>query len=193
MAFVWLHERLEPGRVAGLLLGVAGVAVLVSGRSSLAATGTGYAIAAGLLATLCYGVGANYTRRYFNDESALVLAAGSQIASTVLLLPFLPWLWPPQPPSASAWLYAVLLGVGPTALAYILYFRLIAAVGPSRAVTVTLLIPLFGCIWGYVFLGESVSARALAGGAIVLLGTALSTGALATWRSRPIDGVRSGC
>jgi drug/metabolite transporter (DMT)-like permease len=114
-----------------------------------------------------------------------VLAAGSQIASTVLLMPFLPRLWPPRPPSASTWFYAILLGIGPTALAYILYFRLIAGVGPSRALTVTLLIPVFGCIWGYVFLDESISPRALAGGAIVLAGTALSTGTLTRWRSDP--------
>jgi len=72
----------------------------------------------------------------------------------------------------------LVLGVGCTALAYLLFFRLVTHVGASRTVTVTFLIPLFGVLWGSVFLGEALKVGMLAGGAVVVLGTALATGVL---------------
>jgi drug/metabolite transporter (DMT)-like permease len=68
----------------------------------------------------------------------------------------------------------VALAVASTAIAYVIYFRLIADIGPSRALTVTFLIPLFGVLWGYLFLGEAITANMLAGGALILAGTALA-------------------
>ncbi len=68
----------------------------------------------------------------------------------------------------------VALAVASTAIAYLLYFRLIADLGPSRALTVTFLIPLFGVLWGFVFLGEAITANMLAGGALIVAGTALA-------------------
>ncbi|GEM_PF-6823215 len=64
------------------------------------------------------------------------------------------------------------------ALAFVLFFRLLAEVGASRAVTVTFLIPVFGVLWGSLFLGETVSTPMLVGGAVIVLGTALATGVL---------------
>ncbi|HNB46504.1 MAG TPA: DMT family transporter, partial [Burkholderiaceae bacterium] len=68
------------------------------------------------------------------------------------------------------------LGLGCTALAYLLYFRLLARVGPARAVTVTYLVPVFATVWGALLLGESFTLRMGLGGAVVLAGTALATG-----------------
>ncbi|TMH58547.1 MAG: DMT family transporter, partial [Betaproteobacteria bacterium] len=65
----------------------------------------------------------------------------------------------------------VALALGSTALAYLLYFRLIATIGPARALTVTFLIPLFGVLWGYLFLGEPLAANTLVGCALILGGT----------------------
>ncbi len=78
--------------------------------------------------------------------------------------------------SGGARLAVVALGVLCTAVAYVLYFRLIANVGPARAIAVTFLIPPFAVAWGALFLREPVTVRALAGSAIVLAGTALATG-----------------
>ena len=86
-------------------------------------------------------------------------------------------------PGLMAWSAAIVLGVGCTALAFLLFFRLIANVGASRAVTVTFLIPLFGVLWGSLFLGERLAAGMLVGGVIVVLGTALATGVL-RWPAR---------
>ena len=85
-------------------------------------------------------------------------------------------LWPTQPVPPRAWGAALGLGVACTAVAYVLYFRLIAHVGPARAIAVTFLIPPFAMAWGALFLGEALTARMIAGAAIVLAGTALATG-----------------
>ena len=124
-----------------------------------------------------------YKRQLLGGVPALVSAAGSQIVAAVLLLPFAVWFWPTVQPGLMAWSAAIVLGVGCTALAFLLFFRLIANVGASRAVTVTFLIPLFGVLWGSLFLGERLAAGMLVGGVIVVLGTALATGVL-RWPAR---------
>ena len=96
----------------------------------------------------------------------------------MLLAPLALAAWPATPPGASAWGAAVLLALLCTGLAYILYFRLIARVGPARAISVTFLIPAFAALWGFVFLREVPTAEMLAGCAVILLGTALATGVL---------------
>ena len=81
-------------------------------------------------------------------------------AASLMLLPLAVVAWPAAPPAASAWIYAALLGVGCTALAYLLYFRLLARTGPSTAMAVTYLIPVFGVTWGAMLLGERLPASA---------------------------------
>lgn len=72
----------------------------------------------------------------------------------------------------------IVLAIASTALAYVLYFRLIANVGPTKAVTVAFLIPIFGMLWGAIFLAEPITENMLGGCAVILLGTALTTGLL---------------
>ena len=151
---LWLGDRLDGRRSLGLLLGLAGVALLAADKADFRPGGSGWAIVAMLLATACYGFAANHTRRYLQGVPALVNATGTQLVS------------------------ALVLGVACSALAYVLFFRLIARVGASRAVTVTFLVPVFGTLWGALFLGEPVTASMLAGGAVVLLGTGLATGVI---------------
>ena len=84
----------------------------------------------------------------------MATAAGSQLSAALfLLLPAL-WTWPATPPSAPAWGAAAALAFACTALAYVLYFRLIAHAGASNAVSVTFLIPAFAMLWGWLFQGE---------------------------------------
>jgi len=111
-------------------------------------------------------------------------AAGSQLsAAVVLLLPAL-WAWPSVNPSATAWLAVGALSLACTGLAYVLYFRLIAHAGAANAMSVTFLIPAFAIAWGWLFLGEKPTAAMLAGCAVILLGTALATGAVALPRPK---------
>lgn len=177
---LWLKDRLTPSRLLGLAIGFAGVLFLAWDKASFKpgehGVSAGLAILACLLATLCYGFGANYTKRALQGVPPLAVAAGSQLAATLALaVPGL-WLWPTQLPSATAWGAVAGLAFLATGVAYLLYFRLIAHVGPARAISVTYLIPLFGVLWGALFLGEAVTPAMFGGGAIILAGTALVTG-----------------
>ena len=175
---LWLGDRLDGRRSLGLLLGLAGVALLAADKADFRPGGSGWAIVAMLLATACYGFAANHTRRYLQGVPALVNATGTQLVSALVLLPPALWSWPERMPGLGPWLAALVLGVACSALAYVLFFRLIARVGASRAVTVTFLVPVLGTLWGALFLGEPVTASMLAGGAVVLLGTGLATGVI---------------
>jgi drug/metabolite transporter (DMT)-like permease len=92
------------------------------------------------------------------------------------MLPLAALAWPQTAPSGAAWRSAAVLGVLCTALAYVMYFNLLGNIGSARAVTVTFLIPVFGILWGALFLHERITAALLGGCAVVLLGTALATG-----------------
>jgi len=163
-----LRERLSPGRIAGLILGVIGVA-LVSGAE---ASTRWLAILAGLAAAFCYGLTGVVLRRWGRETTARGMAVGTQLMGGVLLMPLLV-LAPPAWPSAQVVLAMLALGLVCGALAYVLYFRLIADIGASGALTVTFLIPIFGVLWGTFFLGEALSAAMIAGALVVIAGTVL--------------------
>lgn len=179
---VLLLERIRGSQWIGLALGVFGVAVLVWGKVDLRPGSTQWAatlaIGAALLATLAYGISVHLARRLQAGVPPIVTAAGTQIGAAAATAPLAVWLWPEQLPAASMWLAAFALGIGCTGVAYVLYFRLIARTGPLQAASVTFLIPLFGTLWGALFLGEQVTAQMIVGGAIVLAGTMLAIGLL---------------
>ncbi|POS08383.1 EamA family transporter [Burkholderia gladioli] len=186
VAYLWLGERLSMPRVFGLVVGFAGVLLLV-GNQVLAPEGstggasagaTALAAAAALGATLLYGIAANYTKRKLSGVDPLINATGTMTGAALLLLPFALATWPAAPASAQAWGAVIALGILCTGVAYLIFFYLIAHVGPSRTITVTFVIPIFGILWGALFLGETVAPIMLAGCAVVLLGTALATGAI---------------
>ncbi len=186
-AWLWLRERIRPAQWIGLAIGLVGVLALVwgnvsfkPGASQWAAT---LAIGAGLLGAAAYGLAANYAKRRLAGVDTLAVATGSQIAAAVGVLPFAWPSWPGTPLGAHAWTMALALGFACTALAYILYFRLIANVGALRAASVTFLIPLFAVVWGGIFLGESITLQMIVGGAIVLLGTAFALGLIGAPRA----------
>jgi len=186
VARLWFGERLTRGRALGLVIGFVGVGVLVSGKAGFHGEHVMLAVGAGLLATLSYGVSANYTKRYLTGVSSLTIATGGQLVSAIALAPLAWWLWPAGEVNASAWWAAILLALVCTALAYILYFRLIAHVGPARAIAVTFLIPAFGMGWGVLFLDEPVGLRMLLGAGVILIGTALATGLVDGTRVRAL-------
>ncbi len=179
VGFVWLRQGLTRWRVLGLVIGFAGVAFLAWDKASFkpGADHTGlWAVLACLGATLCYGLAANATRRYLTGVPPLAVATGSQFAAALMLALPAAALWPAVPPGALAWGSALGLAALCTALAYILYFRLMSRVGPTNAVSVTFLIPLFAILWGALFLHEAITAQMVAGGAVVLVGIALALG-----------------
>lgn len=169
-------ERLDARKIAGLLLGMVGVGVLV-GWSPVPLTGPVLlAIAASLLGCLCYGIGAVYTRIAFKHAPAAALAVGQQLAAGVILLPFALATLPAALPPAHVAAAMLGLGVLSTGLAYVLFFRLLAELGPTSATSVTLLIPVFGLLWGRLLLAEPIGAGGVAGLAIILVSLVLVTG-----------------
>lgn len=182
VAWLWLGERPGVSRALGLVIGFAGVTLLVigkSGLSSLAGAGQGASLAAMgacLLATLLYGIAASFTKRYLTGVPPLATATGSQIGATLgLALPTI-WLWPEQAASSSAWAAIAAVALLCTSIAYILFFRIIAKAGPAKALTVTFLVPVFALAYGVWFLGEAITAWMIVCGLVIMAGTALSTG-----------------
>jgi len=176
IAWLWLSQRLTALQSAGLLIGIVGVTVLVWPKLSFGIDGAAIAIAAGLLASFCYGVAANYTKKHMGGLSSLSIATGSMLAASLVLLPGAVFYWPQQAISTDAWISAVTLGIASTGFAYILYFRLIRHVGPAKAITVTYLLPVFAVFWGAIVLSEKITFAMIVGAVIIFTGTALATG-----------------
>jgi drug/metabolite transporter (DMT)-like permease len=182
VAFIWLRDRPAPARIIGLIIGFAGVLVLVWGRLSAADEGGGVAVLAGLTSAVLYGISANYAKKRLGNVDPFVIATGSLVAATVLLMPLAILYWPPSPPGRVSWVSAVLLGIICTGIAYVLYFRLLSRIGPQKTLGVTYLIPAFGVLWGHLLLDEPITASMIVGCAVILLGTTLATGMVSSWR-----------
>lgn len=181
VAFVWLRERLAPTRVAGLIVGFTGVLVLVWGRVAVSHDGGRTAVVAGLTAAVLYGIAANYVKKQLSHVDPLVIATGSLVAATIVLAPLAVVAWPETSPGRTSWISAVLLAVICTGVAYILYFRLLSRIGPSKTLAVTYLIPAFGVLWGHLLLHEPVTASMMLGCGVILVGTTLATGMVSSW------------
>ena len=182
VAWGWLGDRPSWSRGVGLAIGFGGIVLLAGGQVGFKANDSGlsplWAVAACLAATTCYALAASFTKKHVPPLPPLVTATGSQIGALLgLLLPAL-WWWPDHVPGLHAWAAMLALGVLCTGVAYILYFRLIERAGPARALTVTFLIPVFAVGYGVLLLGESLTLWMLGCGAVILLGTALSSGLL---------------
>jgi drug/metabolite transporter (DMT)-like permease len=178
IAWAWLGERLTINKATGLLVGTVGVWLLVRDKIGVSMGDPTLAVIAALGGSFLYGIGGNFTRRYARHIKPLAIAAGSQVGAALVLLPVAVVTWPDTPISLTAWAAAITMGLFSTALAYILYFRLIANTGPTNAITVTYLIPLFAMLLGAVVIDEPVTGSMIGGCAVILLGTALATGLL---------------
>ena len=181
ITLLWERQRLQPKTVLGLLLGIGGVALLVGFDSIMLQPGAMQAISAGLGAALCYGIASTYARHAPAVES-FNNAHGSMWGASITLLPLL--LFSPLPatlPSSATIGSVVAIGVLCSGIAYLLYFQLIEAVGAPSALTVGFLIPMFGVLWGWLFLDETVGWHTLAGTLVVIAGTVLVTGF--SWRA----------
>ncbi|MYM93601.1 DMT family transporter [Duganella vulcania] len=172
---VWTRQMVSAKVMLGLALGACGVALLVGFDHVTTKPGAGIAIAAVLFASFNYGIASNYAKQARTVEP-FANAHGSMWASTLLVLPALPFFPAPGAPTIGIMGAVLALGVLCSGVAYLIYFRLIQDVGPSSALTVTFLSPLFGILWGVLFLQESVGWYTFAGAAIVITGTALVTG-----------------
>ena len=180
VAWAWLKDKPALPRIAGIVIGFIGIALLAWDKATFkpdaSGAAPGWAVLACLVACLCYGIAASFAKKYMGGISPMVTAAGSQIGATLgLALPAI-WLWPASTPSTTAWMALLVLGIACTGIAYILFFRLIEKAGPQRTLTVTFLIPVFAVFYGAVFLRETVTSWMLLCAVVIVCGTALATG-----------------
>ena len=166
-------ERVTGARLAGLLIGFAGVAFLVGAQPS----GDALAALAIVFSALCYAIAAIYSKR-LAAVSPFTMAFGALTAASIALLPVALLQLPAEFPSWKVVASVLLLGIGGTGIAYVMYYALLSGAGASRAILVTDLVPAIALMYGAVFLGEAVTAAAVGGLALVLAGVALGTGAL---------------
>ena len=189
-------ERLTPARIGGVLFGLGGVAVMIGPDALGGVRGHLLAQFAMLGAAVSYACAGIFGRR-FASTPPLVTATGQVTASSLTLLPLAllvdrPWLSPL--PGVRTWAAVGALAVLCTALAYIIYFRILATSGASNLLLVTLLMPVNAVLLGTVFLGEHVEPRHLAGMALIAAGLAVIDGRLAAHlcgrapEGRPVSG-----
>lgn len=174
-ASFWLSEKLTAKRLLGLPLGVLGVAALVGWSPLEFSTNVILAVSAMLLAALAYALAGIYIKRNFVGVSGLTLATGQQLAAAFLLFIPASFSVPEAAPSLIVISAVLALAFLSTALAYLLYFYLMAQVGPTKTLSVTYLIPIFGSLWGILFLDERFTLGMLIGFALVILSVMLVT------------------
>lgn len=181
LAALWLRTPIARSIMLGLALGFAGVATL-SAEAILDAHVVGdgprilVALAAALAAPFLYGVVGVYLKARAIQTDPFDNALGAMVAASLVVAPLAIVSPPMAMPPAAVWFATGALGVLCTGAAYLLNFRLIADIGPTRAMTVTYLIPLFGALWAIVLLDEHIRPGLLVGGPLILAGTALATG-----------------
>ena len=184
LAAVWLGEKLTTDRISGFALGFTGVIVLVGKKTFETTPLFLLAIGAGLMAALLYAIAAPYSKRQLSGVSPLIIATISQLSAAIFLLPALPFTVPKTNPTYIVMISVLALALFSTALAYILYFRLIQNVGSTKALTVTYLIPVFAMVWGRVILKEPITVSMIFGCSLILLGTAIANGFLKSLSQR---------
>ncbi len=179
IASTFFNDKLSKKQTVGLMIGIVGVVILMSetlfgGDISELSSGLlpmGYA----LLGCVGYAVGANVTKNYLDDTSPIAITVGAMLIASVVMLPIAIYEFPyGQSISLKAWVSVVCIGVFSTAIAFIFINELIKSIGPMRATSITLVIPIFAIIFGYILLDEALDMQAIIGSAVILVGTYLS-------------------
>ena len=182
IAHVWTHDRLTKHKLGALALGVVGVGVLVGGNAHLPIARMFIAVGLSLGAACCYGIGGVFASLALKNEEPLTLAIGQQLAAGLVLLPLAVFLLPHAVPAPTVMAAVLGLALLSTSLAYLLYFHLMRSIGPVKTLSVTFLVPVFGVLWGRIFLHEPLSASMLGGLSVILLSVAVVTDVPTRWR-----------
>jgi drug/metabolite transporter (DMT)-like permease len=176
VAAMWIRDPVTPAKAAGIVLCLVGTAVLVGWTPSPMSANELVAASMAVAATMLYGFTIVFTKVRLKEAKPMATSAATLLFAAVALLPFTPLDRDLSAVPMMAWLAVLGLALVSTTVAFIFYYRLIADVGPVKAITVTLLVPIFGMIWGVVFLGEPLTSGRIAGCAIILAGCSLILG-----------------
>lgn len=176
-ASAWLKEdTLTLRKVIGCVCGFAGVGLIVGLGPVEPSTKVFLAALGCVAASACYGISTPLMKRALSRMEPLQIAAGLHAMSLLMLIPGAAWSWSGAHFTPVALLAVAIMGVVTSGIAYWMHIRILAHVSPVAAMSPTFMIPVFGVAWGHVFLGEQLSTGIFAGGALVLLASALITG-----------------
>jgi len=169
----WLGEKITLLKSVGFVFGIAGVGLVTGVAADAAGGSTTLAMTACLLAAMSYGFVSVYTKKFAAKVQPRAIAAGSQLMAGLLLLPLTPLAPPPGPVTSFIAVNMILFALLSSGVAFLLYFRLIADIGPTKSLTVTFLMPIFTMIWAALFIGEAITAVMIVGCGLILAGTGL--------------------
>ncbi len=183
IASIFFKDKLSKKQTLGLIIGIVGVIILMSESlfgEEAAALGSGLLpmllpMGYALLGCVGYAVGANVTKNYLQDTSPIGITVGAMLIASLVMLPVAIYEFPyGQSISIKAWVSVICIGVFSTAIALVFMNQLIKNIGPVRATSITLVIPIFAIFFGYVLLGEALDLFAIVGSVVILFGTYLS-------------------
>jgi len=187
LAALFGDERLRLGRVLGVLLGFGGIAVLTYPQLQQGFQASLWGELAVVLGSLSYAIAIVYARRHLAEQPPLTNSLGQLLMGSLLFIPFAlgeqPWTQHPSWRAVGALLALSIVG---TALAYLIYYRLIRELGATATALVTNIVPVFGIFWGWLILSERLSWHAFAALAMILAGVVLVNNLLARRRPRPV-------
>lgn len=173
ISHIWLKTKLTKYQYLGMLISLLGLIYLVSDKVDISIQ-SWLPVLAGIGATMCYGISSTTTKKYLSRVSVMTSTAGSLFFSALFLLALSLFFLPDfNNISSTDWLYAIILGVLCTAIAFIIYFKLVKNIGPSKTASVTFLIPVFAFLWGYLLLDEVVTTKMWIATGIIIIGMAL--------------------
>jgi drug/metabolite transporter (DMT)-like permease len=173
LAVPLLGEPLTATKIAGLVAGIAGVALVSGAGPVVPDMRFAVAVAACLGATLCYAGSSIYMKKHAAGARPLAIAGWSQIFAGLALAPLVPFAPPTGSVTPLVAANVLALSLLCSSIAYVLYYRLIADIGPTRALTMAFLMPVFGMLWGALFLGETITLTMIAGCALVVGGATI--------------------
>ncbi len=184
IAHVFLRdERLSTGKIIGVILGLAGVVVIV-GFDALKGLGLHVLAELAVVGTaLAYAIAVVYGRR-FHAQPPIVTATGQLIVSSIIMLPIAAYFdqfWLLDMPSTTAWIAILWIALLSTAAAYLIFFRVLATSGATNVILVTFLIPPSAILLGFVFLDERLELQQVLGMALIALGLLAIDGRTLGW------------
>jgi len=175
IAHFWLKNIMTKLQFFGMAISISGLLFLVWDKISWSID-SWFPLLTGVSAGLLYGIASTTTKKYLSDVSVMTSTAGSLLFSAILIIIVSLFFLPDFNNIHSIdWLYAITLGILCTAIAFIIYFKLVKNIGPATTASVTFLIPIFAFLWGYILLDELVTTRMWIATGIILLGMGFVT------------------
>lgn len=175
-SILWLDEKMTAKKISGIALGIIGV-IIIRGSGNLELNiMTTIAMAACVLATILYGLASTYVKLHAKDIASSAVATGSQLVAGILLLPLIYFFPTRTELTITIVLTTITFALFCSAIAYVIFYRLLKNLGTTKALSVTFLIPVFGFVWGYLFLHEEITMIMIIGSLFVLSGIYFVTG-----------------